>query len=218
VSQPTLCGSDLFSGLLLSWTTSRGQATSSGNESERQWSAGYGAGLEDQSHHGDRGAEKKGAQLQPVNHAALQQIQLQDTPVTLRKVEAAEVDEMWSFVGKKENQRWLWQAIDHWTGVVLAYVLGTREDEVFVRLKPLLQPFGIIRFHTDGAGVYQRQLTAEQHQVGRLQTQQIERKHLTLRTRIKRLARKTICFSKSILMHDLVIGLFVNRYEFGLAV
>jgi len=49
-------------------------------------------------------------------------------------------------------------------------------------------------------------------------TQQIERKHLTLRTRMKRLARKTICFSKSIQMHDIVIGLFVNRYEFGLSV
>jgi insertion element IS1 protein InsB len=37
---------------------------------------------------------------------------------------------------------------------------------------------------------------------------------LTLRTRIKRLARKTICFSKSIFMHDLVIGLFITNYEF----
>jgi insertion element IS1 protein InsB len=49
-----------------------------------------------------------------------------------------------------------------------------------------------------------------------LNTQQIERKHLTLRTQIKRLARKTSSFSKSIQMHDIVIGLFVNRYEFGL--
>jgi len=30
--------------------------------------------------------------------------------------------------------------------------------------------------------------------------------------------RKTICFSKSIRMHDIVIGLFINRYEFGLSV
>jgi insertion element IS1 protein InsB len=39
-----------------------------------------------------------------------------------------------------------------------------------------------------------------------------------LRTRIKRLARKTICFSKSVLMHDVVIGLFINRFEFGLTI
>jgi insertion element IS1 protein InsB len=46
----------------------------------------------------------------------------------------------------------------------------------------------------------------------------MERKQLTLRTRIKRLTRKTIGFSKSIEMHDIVIGLFVNRYAFGLSV
>jgi len=45
-----------------------------------------------------------------------------------------------------------------------------------------------------------------------------ERTHLTLRTRIKRLVRKTICFAKTTQMHDLVIGLFVNRYAFGRAV
>jgi IS1 family transposase len=48
--------------------------------------------------------------------------------------------------------------------------------------------------------------------------QKIERKHLTLRTRIKRLARKTLCFSKSVRMHDMVIGLFMNRYAFGLQI
>ncbi|MBF0290462.1 MAG: transposase, partial [SAR324 cluster bacterium] len=45
-----------------------------------------------------------------------------------------------------------------------------------------------------------------------------ERKHLTLRTRIKRLTRKTICFSKTVKMHDIVIGIFVNRYEFGIPI
>ncbi|WP_256478998.1 IS1 family transposase [Chroococcidiopsis sp. CCMEE 29] len=29
------------------------------------------------------------------------------------------------------------------------------------------------------------------------------------------MARKTICFSKSQLMHDTVIGLFINRFEFA---
>ena len=42
-----------------------------------------------------------------------------------------------------------------------------------------------------------------------------ESKHITLRTRIKRLVRRTICFSKTERMHDVVIGLFINRYEFG---
>ncbi|MBW4528997.1 MAG: IS1 family transposase [Phormidium tanganyikae FI6-MK23] len=54
--------------------------------------------------------------------------------------------------------------------------------------------------------------------MGKANTQRIERKHLTFRTWIKRLARKTICFSKSTWLRDVVIGLFINRYEFGRAV
>ncbi|CAK0769185.1 insertion element IS1 protein InsB [Gammaproteobacteria bacterium] len=45
---------------------------------------------------------------------------------------------MWSYVGNKENQRWLWHAIDHATGNVLAYVFGKRKDSVFLSLKELL--------------------------------------------------------------------------------
>jgi len=135
--------------------------------------------------------------------------------VEVRRVEAAEVEERWSFVGSKAHQRGLWHAIDPLTGVVLAYVLGTRADAVFARLQALLKPFGIVHFYTEAAGVYERHLPAAGHTIGKVHTQQIERKHLTLRTRLKRLARKTICFSKSVLMHDTVIGLFVNRYEFG---
>jgi insertion element IS1 protein InsB len=130
----------------------------------------------------------------------------------------AEADEMWSFVRRKNNQRWLWHAIDHHSGKVLAYVFGRRQDEAFLKLKALLEPFGITRYYTDYWGAYTRHIDADQHVPGKRNTQKIERKHLTLRARIKRLARKTICFSKSIQMHDIVIGLFVNRYEFGVSV
>jgi insertion element IS1 protein InsB len=153
-----------------------------------------------------------------VNAAVLSQESADVRQVVVQKVDDAEMDEMWSFVRKKEQQRWLWHAIDHQSGVVLAYVLGTHTDTVFLQLKQLLAPFGISRFCTDDWGTYQRHLNPEQHAIGKANTQKIERKHLTLRTRIKRLARKTICFSKSVHMHDIVIGLFVNRYEFGLQI
>ena len=133
-------------------------------------------------------------------------------------MEEAEIDEMWSYVGNKKAPRWLWHAIDHKSGSVLAYVFGRRKDEVFLQLKALLEPFGITRYFTDHLGTYQRHLDPEKHQPGKRNTQRIERKPLGLRTRIKRLARKTICFSKSTQMHDIVIGLFINRYEFGRAV
>ncbi len=125
---------------------------------------------------------------------------------------------MWSFVGSKREPRWLWHALDHRTNTVLAYVFGKRQDQAFLDLKALLQPFGITRYYTDGWGAYRRHLAADIHQIGKHHTQQLERKHLTLRTRIKRLVRKTICFSRSTQMHDIVIGLFINRFEFGVSI
>jgi IS1 family transposase len=75
----------------------------------------------------------------------------------------------------------------HHTGQVLASVFGTREDHVFLELQSLLAPFGITRFYTDGWGAYRRHLDPDKHTVGKQYTQKIERKHTTLRARIKRL-------------------------------
>ena len=123
---------------------------------------------------------------------------------------------MWSCVGSKKQPWWLWEALDHQTGRIVAYTFGRRADQVLLKLKTLLEPFGIRRFYTDGWGAYHRHLDPQRHVVGKRRTQQLERKHLTLRTRIKRVVRKTICFSKSVQMHEIVIGLFINRFEFGL--
>ena len=148
----------------------------------------------------------------------LERLNPNDVIVDIQKVEEAELDEMWSYVGNKDHPRWLWHAIDHTSGEILAYVFGDRKDAVFLELKALLEPFGITRFYTDGWGAYERHLSPQQQVVGKENTQKIERKHLTLRTRIKRLVRKTICFSKLDKMHDIVIGPFINRYEFGVLV
>jgi insertion element IS1 protein InsB len=158
-----------------------------------------------------------------VNRALLSILNPEQVEVEILRAEelderrglSSELDEMWSFVKRRSNPRWLWHAIDHHTGKVLAYVFGRRQDEVFLKLKALLEPFGITRYYTDGWGAYERHIETEQHTVGKDNTQKIESKHINLRTRIKRLVRRTICFSKTEQMHDLVIGLFINRYEFG---
>ena len=84
--------------------------------------------------------------------------------------------------------------MDHRSGHVLAYVLGRHKDEVFLQLKGLLAPFGLTKYYTDYWGAYTRHLEADGHQPGKRNTQQIERKHLTLRTRIKRLVPRRSAF------------------------
>jgi IS1 family transposase len=81
---------------------------------------------------------------------------------------------MWSDVGKKAEPRWLWHAIDHQRGTVLAYVFGRRKDVVFLQRQALLKPFGITRFYTDGWGAYARYIDPAQHYVGKENTQRIE--------------------------------------------
>ena len=137
-------------------------------------------------------------------------------------VEESELDEMWTYVGNKKNQRWHTErssvslAIDHSTRKIVAFAFGRRVQTVFKKLRKLLKPFDIRRYYSDAFACYCKLLPNKQHTVCKSNTQRIERKNLTLRTRIKRLARKTICFSKCQKMHDIVIGLVINILEFGL--
>ncbi|WP_018298909.1 IS1 family transposase, partial [Fangia hongkongensis] len=78
-----------------------------------------------------------------------------------------------------------------------------------------LQHFKVKCFFSDDWGSYTKYIPERYHEIGKRNTQKIERKFLTFRTRIKRLARKSICFSKSEFMHDTVIGLYINRVEWG---
>jgi insertion element IS1 protein InsB len=125
-----------------------------------------------------------------------------------------QADEQWSYVGHKKNQRWLWYAIDAATGCILSFVFGRRQDEMCKQLISNLKAFNIRTYYTDDWASYAKYIPAHRHVTGKKYTQKIENKNLSLRTRIKRLTRKTICFSKSELLHDTVIGLFINRYCF----
>lgn len=118
----------------------------------------------------------------------------------------------WSFVGSKARQHWLWYAYNTRTGGVLAYTFGPRTDETCRELLALLAPFNIGMITSDDWGSYAREVPKEKHLTGKIFTQRIERNNLTLRTRIRRLARKTICFSRSIELHEKVIGAFIEKH------
>ena len=127
------------------------------------------------------------------------------------------MDEMWSFYHDKKHQVWLWWAIDHKTNTPLAFVFGTREHKNLDELLSLLknQNIKIKAVYTDNNFAYSDKIPEDILVIGKKNTQKIERDHLTLRTRIKRLCRKTICFSKRLQIHKAVIGTFINIHFFG---
>ncbi|ORM61629.1 transposase [Pantoea rodasii] len=125
-----------------------------------------------------------------------------------------ELDEQWSFVSSKARQHWQWYAYNTKTGGVLDYTFGPRTDETCRELLALLEPFAIGMIISDDWGSYSREMPKDKHLTGKIFTQLIERNNLTLCTRIKRLARKTICFSRSAEIHEKVIGAFIEKYMF----
>ena len=124
------------------------------------------------------------------------------------------VDESWSFVQAKKHPRWLWWVEDAVNGQVVAFVFGRRTHQTFRRLLSLLElaQITVSKWITDAWWAYFDCLDPGSRIESKALLQSLERKHLTLRTRIKRLARKTICFSKSVLVHDTIIGLFINQF------
>ena len=66
------------------------------------------------------------------------------------------MDEFWSFVQEKSNQRWTWYAIERRSGCVLAWHNGKRTDKDFLVLLDLLKVFDIDKYHTDNWGSYSK--------------------------------------------------------------
>jgi insertion element IS1 protein InsB len=158
---------------------------------------------------------KKAPVSQHVNNALLTPEPADAWQVVVQPIDPAAMEARWSFVRQTAPPRWLGHAIDHHSGTVLASVLGAHTDPGFLPWKQLLAPCGMARFYPEDGGTYHRHLTSAPHALGKDHTQKLARKHLTLRTRSTRFARKTRCFSKAVRMHDLVIGGFMNRDECG---
>lgn len=124
-----------------------------------------------------------------------------------------EVDELWSFVGKKEAQAWLWYAFEPRSRQVVAWTVGRRTDETCRRLLRQLRRCHVLRFCTDDWESYGKLIPEARHWTGKQWTQRIERQNLNFRTHLKRLQRRTICFSKSAEMHEAVLKLYIEQHN-----
>ncbi|AHA69146.1 Transposase (plasmid) [Shigella dysenteriae 1617] len=122
----------------------------------------------------------------------------------------AEMDEQWGYVGAKSRQRWLFYAYDRLRKTVVAHVFGERTMATLGRLMSLLSPFDVVIWMTDGWPLYESRLKGKLHVISKRYTQRIERHNLNLRQHLARLGRKSLSFSKSVELHDKVIGHYLN--------
>ncbi|HFI8086180.1 TPA: IS1-like element IS1A family transposase [Escherichia coli] len=122
----------------------------------------------------------------------------------------AEMDEQWGYVGAKSRQRWLFYAYDRLRKTVVAHVFGERTMATPGRLMSLLSPFDVVIWMTDSWPLYESRLKGKLHVISKRYTQRIERHNLNLRQHLARLGRKSLSFSKSVELHDKVIGHYLN--------
>jgi insertion element IS1 protein InsB len=123
-----------------------------------------------------------------------------------------EADEFWSSVGDKSNQRWTWDALERPSGTILAHHHDKRPDAACEKLIRKLAVFPIRYDDTDNWQSSTTSIPVAQHRMGKDNTWKIERPNLTFRTHLKRLHRKTICFSKNETIHDHVIGMSIQPH------
>ncbi len=130
---------------------------------------------------------------------------------------ALELDEMWSFVLRRANKRWIWVALCRATRQVVAYAIGDRSEATCRELWERA-PAAYRRAHcfSDFWEAYQLVIPAEQHTpVGKQsgETAHVERWNNTLRQRLGRFVRKSLSFSKSDKMHESCLRLFLHDYN-----
>ena len=126
--------------------------------------------------------------------------------ITTEKV--YEVDELKTFVKNKSKEHWVIYALDRQSKQVVDYKVGGRTKKNLKRVTDTLVLANCKQIFTDGLGLYRQIIPAALHKVRRYGTNHIERKNLTIRTRLKRLNRKSIAFSKSLLMLEACLKIY----------
>jgi insertion element IS1 protein InsB len=140
------------------------------------------------------------------------------SPMVIVQRLEAELDELWSFVGKKANRHWVWIAMDATTRQVIAFHVGDRSAQsaqaLWKKIPAGYQEHAV--FYTDHYAAYTGVIPCAQHRaICKLarKTNHVERFNNTLRQRVSRLVRATLSFSKKLSNHIGAIKYFICDYN-----
>jgi len=133
-----------------------------------------------------------------------------------------ECDEMWSFVNSKNNEVYIWLAIDRDSRKIIGCFVGNRTRKsarkLWASLPDVYQQCAFA--YTDFWQAYKTVIPHERHRaVGKETglTNHIERLNNTFRQRVSRLVRESLSFSKKLNNHIGAIWYFIHGYNAELA-
>lgn len=108
-----------------------------------------------------------------------------------------ELDELYTYIGNKCKPCYIIYAINRSTGEIIDFVTGGRTKENIKKVITTLLLRSPKKIFTDGLPLYKSLIPSSLHGKHQFNTNRIERKNLTLRIHLKRLQRKSICYSRS---------------------
>jgi len=119
-----------------------------------------------------------------------------------------ELDELCSCIGDKDNRIWIVYSIGKYTKDVIDFNVGKRTNKTLRQVVNTLLLSDAKKIFTDGLRNYKFLIPKNQHKTTQYGTNHIERMNVNLRTHLKRLSRKTICYSKSLVMLNACLILY----------
>ncbi|WP_256566058.1 IS1 family transposase [Deinococcus sp. QL22] len=126
-----------------------------------------------------------------------------------------ECDELCTFVAQQTKNIWIWLAMNRATRQIVGCFIGNRDAAgAFGLWQSLPTPYLDAVCHTDGLSAYKGVVFGGLHVIGG--TQHIERFNATLRLRVAHLVRKSLSFSRKQEHLELLIWMFIHRYNASL--
>jgi IS1 family transposase len=119
------------------------------------------------------------------------------------RYDCLEIDEFWTYVREKKNKVWLIYAYHRESGEIVAYVWGKRDLKTAKKLRKRIQRLGIsyARIATDDWDSFLSAFAEDRHETGKKHTVGIEGNNCRMRHRVRRVFRRTCCFSKKLFNH-----------------
>jgi IS1 family transposase len=136
-----------------------------------------------------------------------------DNLIHYRPGDDYEIDELRTYVHKKSNPVWIAFALNRRTKQVVAFRIGRRNKRHLISLVDTVLSTMPNTIYTDCLNIYKHIVPAKLHSVKRGGINHIERFHLSLRQRLKRLSRRTLGFSKLKSLMEATVRIALNEMQ-----
>ena len=155
----------------------------------------------------------------PDDLAAQLPFEKEGAPIRKLQIIGFQIDEMWSFVQKKQDKAWIWVLYYPGNRQVVQYYIGRRDKYAFQALWNQI-PADWKRycdFETDQWAAFKTAIDPNQHYDTKALTYWIESFFGRVRARVARLTRQSRSFSKSAKNHQAAIKYFFWKSNLEMA-